>query len=178
MTVGGEAYAIDAELAMKGNIKTADVVTVSVKAPALAGFAPKATYSTGPKGLSLVLAGDVAGGDTNVELKAEHFPKKAGAPTALTAAVTQKLPEKIKAKLTLKDDLSGSVELHKGAAIRRGAAREGWEKAGRRRRRLQVQKVLRVRPVRTPTFVDVPMRYLKSRRDSEALRARNCPVRG
>ena len=33
MTVGGEAYAVDAELAMKGNIKTADVVTVSVKAP-------------------------------------------------------------------------------------------------------------------------------------------------
>ena len=130
VTVGGEAYAVDAELAMKGNIKTADVVTVSVKAPALAGFAPKATYSTGRKGLSLVLAGDVAGGDTNVELKAEHFPKKAGAPTALTAAVTQKLPEKIKAKLTLKDDLSGSVELHKGAASVEAPLGKGGKRPG------------------------------------------------
>ena len=130
VTVGGKAYAVDAEIALKGNVKTSDVVTVSVKAPAVSGFAPKATYSTGPKGLSLVVAGDVAGGDTNVELKAEHFPKKAGAPTALTATVTQKLPEKMKAKLTLKDDLSGSVELHKGAAFLEAPLGKGGKPPG------------------------------------------------
>ena len=130
VTVSGKAYAVDAELALKGNVKTSDVVTVSVKAPAVSGFVPKATYSTGPKGASLVVAGDVAGGDTNVELKAEHFPKKAGAPTALTATVTQKLPEKMKAKLTLKDDLSGSVELHKGAAFLEAPLGKGGKPPG------------------------------------------------
>ena len=130
VTVGGKAYAVDAEIALKGNVKTSDVVTVSVKAPAVSGFVPKATYSTGPKGASLVVAGDVAGGDTNVELKAEHFPKKAGAPTALTATVTQKLPEKMKAKLTLKDDLSGSVELHKGAAFLEAPLGKGGKPPG------------------------------------------------
>lgn len=130
VTVSGKAYAVDAELALKGNVKTADVVTVSVKAPAVAGFVPKASYSTGPKGASVTMTGDVGGGDTNVELKAEHFPKKAGAPTALTATVTQKLPEKMKAKLTLKDDLSGSVELHKGAAFLEAPLGKGGKPPG------------------------------------------------
>jgi hypothetical protein len=130
VTVSGKAYAVDAELALKGNVKTADVVTVSVKAPAVAGFVPKASYSTGPKGASVTMTGDVGGGDTNVELKAEHFPKKAGANVALTATVTQKLPEKIKAKLTLKDDLSGSVELHKGAAFLEAPLGKGGKPPG------------------------------------------------
>ena len=56
VTVAGKAYAVDAEIALKGNVKTSDVVTVSVKAPAVSGFVPKATYSTGPKGASLVVA--------------------------------------------------------------------------------------------------------------------------
>lgn len=130
VTVSGKAYAVDAELALKGNVKTADVVTVSVKAPAVAGFVPKASYSTGPKGASVTMTGDVGGGDTNVELKAEHFPKKAGANVALTATVTQKLPEKMKAKLTLKDDLSGSVELHKGAAFLEAPLGKGGKPPG------------------------------------------------
>ena len=130
VTVSGKAYAVDAELALKGNVKTADVVTVSVKAPAVAGFVPKASYSTGPKGASVTMTGDVGGGDTNVELKAEHFPKKAGANVALTATVTQKLPEKMKAKLTLKDDLSGSVELHKGAACLEAPLGKGGKPPG------------------------------------------------
>jgi hypothetical protein len=120
VTVSGDVYSVDAELAMKGNIKTSDVLTVSVKAPKVQGFVPKATYSTGPKGVSLSLTGDV--GDANVDLKAEHFPQKSGdalEKTSFTGTVTYTLDakQKMKAKLTVKDDLSGSVELHKGNAF-------------------------------------------------------------
>ena len=116
VVVAGETFVVDCELAMKGNVKPSDVITASVKGPKVGGkFTPKATYSNGPKGLVLNVAGDVTT-DTNVELKAEHFPSKPGAPTQFTGIVTQKMPENMKCKLTLKDDLSGSVELHKGNA--------------------------------------------------------------
>lgn len=116
VTVSNKSYTIDAEVALKGNVKTSDVVTVTCKAPPVSGFTPKASYSTGPKGLSLTVSGDV-NTDTNVVVKAEHFPAKSCKPTNVTTTLTQKLPEKMKVKLQLKQDLSGSVEVHKGNAF-------------------------------------------------------------
>ena len=117
-------YAVDAELAMKGNTaedrknkpSSKDVVTVNVKGPKIAGFTPKATYSNGSKGYVLDLAGKI--GKVDASLKAEYLPGGAwndkSDNVVITGTAWYPLPEGARAKLKIKDDLSGEVELHKG----------------------------------------------------------------
>ena len=116
VTVADNTFACDATWAMKGNTaekatpSSKDIIKLNVKAPAVSGFTPTIKYSTGNEVATLELAGAVQ--KANLTLKGDFdVPKKSK--KSLSATVAYPLPEGVKAKVEVKDDKSGKIELTK-----------------------------------------------------------------
>ena len=116
LTIAGDTYACDATYIMKGNTSdkctpsTKDVLKLNCKAPAVSGFTPTIKYSTGNEVATLEVAGAVD--KATVTLKGD-FDVPNRAKKSLSATVAYPLPEGLKAKVEVKDDKSGKVELAK-----------------------------------------------------------------
>ena len=84
------------------------------KAPSMSGFTPTLKYSTGNSVATLEVAGAVS--KASITLKGD-FDVATKVTKSLTGTVAYPLPEGVKAKVEIKDDQTGKVELTKGQFI-------------------------------------------------------------
>jgi len=116
IVVGDATFACDATFAMKGNTaekatpSTKQILKLTCKAPKVAGFSPTVKYDSGKDTATLEVAGAVD--KATVTLKGDFdVPKKSK--KSLSATIAYPLPQGIKAKVEIKDDKSGKLELTK-----------------------------------------------------------------
>lgn len=116
VSIADSTFACDATYIMKGNTSdkatpsTKDVLKLNCKAPAVSGFTPTMKYSTGNEVATLEVAGSVD--KASITLKGD-FDVATKTKKSLSATVAYPLPEGVKAKVEVKDDKSGKIELTK-----------------------------------------------------------------
>ena len=130
VSIADATYACDATYIMKGNTSdkatpsTADVLKLNCKAPSVSGFIPTMKYSTGNDVATLEIAGPVD--KATATLKGD-FDVAKKSKKSLSATVAYPLPEGVKAKVEIKDDKSGKIELTKDKFILEAPINKGFK---------------------------------------------------